>query len=85
METRGGDRGVGSQDIDIPMDKRSGKSTLKTSTQIWAVHLREDACHAIIHSGDPGTRHQDIGIREIEVPEIIKVGTSEVSKTRGAI
>jgi hypothetical protein len=26
VETRGGDRGIGSRDINIPMDKRSGKS-----------------------------------------------------------
>jgi hypothetical protein len=85
VETRGGDRGVGSRDIGIPVDRRSGKSTLKTPTQIWVIHLREDACHAIVHSRDPGTRHRDIDIREIGVPEVVKVGTSEVSKTRGAI
>jgi hypothetical protein len=67
------------------VDRRSGKSTLKISTQIWAVHLREDACHAIVHSRDPGTRHRDIGTREIGVPEVMKVETSEVSKTRGVI
>jgi hypothetical protein len=81
VETRGGDRGVGSQDIGIHVDRRSSKSTLKTLTQIWAIHLREDACHAIVHSRDPGTRHRDIDIREIKVPEVVKVGTSEVSKT----
>jgi hypothetical protein len=85
VETRGGHRGVGSRDIDIPVDRRSGKSTLKTPTQIWAVHLREDACHVIVHSGDPGTRHRDIDAREIGVPEVVKIGTSEVSKTRGEI
>jgi hypothetical protein len=26
VETRGGDRSIGSRDIDIPVDKRSGKS-----------------------------------------------------------
>jgi hypothetical protein len=85
METRGGDRGVGNQDIDIPVDRRSGKSTLETPTQIWAVHLREDACHAIVHSRDPGTRHRDINTRDIEVPEVEKVGISEVLKPRGGI
>jgi hypothetical protein len=30
VETRGGDRGVGSRDIDIPVDRRSGKSIVKT-------------------------------------------------------
>jgi hypothetical protein len=49
------------------------------------VHMREDTCHAIVHSRDPGTRHRDIGTREIGVPEVMKVGTSEVSKTRGVI
>jgi hypothetical protein len=83
--TRGGDRGVGSRDIDIPVDRRSGKATFKTPTQIWTVHLREDACHAIVHSGDPVTRHRDIDIREIGVPEVVKVRTSEVSKMRRAI
>ena len=85
METRGGDRGIGSREIGIPMDRRLGTSTLKTSTQIWAIHLREDVCHTIVHSGDPGTRHRDISVQEIGVPEVVKVGTSEVSKTRGAI
>jgi hypothetical protein len=70
VETRGGDRGVGSRDIDIPVDRRSGKSTLKTLTQIWAVHLREDS--VIVHSGDPGTRHRYIDTREIGVPEVVK-------------
>jgi hypothetical protein len=79
--THGGDRGVGSWGISIPVDRRLGKSTLKTPTQIWTVHLREDACHAILHFGDPGTRHRDVGIREIGVPEVVEVGTSEVSKT----
>jgi hypothetical protein len=30
VETRGGHRGIGSRDIDIPVDKRSGKSIVKT-------------------------------------------------------
>jgi hypothetical protein len=85
VETRGGDRGVGSRDIGIPVDRRSGKSTLKTPTQIWAVRLREDTCHVIVHSGDPDTRHRYIGTREIGVSEVVKVGTSEVSKMRGVI
>jgi hypothetical protein len=72
-------------DIGIPVDRRSGKSTLKILTQIWVVHLREDVCHVIVHFGDPSTRHRDIGAREIGVPEVVKVGTSEVSKTRGVI
>jgi hypothetical protein len=31
VDTCGGDRGVRSRDIDIPMDRRSGKSIVKTS------------------------------------------------------
>jgi hypothetical protein len=85
VEIRGGDRGVGSRDIDIPMDKRSGKSTLKNMTQIWVVHLREDTCHVIVHSRDPDTKHRYISTREIEVSEVVKVGISEVSKMRGVI
>jgi hypothetical protein len=81
VETPGGHRGIGSQDIGIPVDRRSGKYTLKTPTQIWAVHLREEACHVIVHSGDSGTRHRDIGAREIRFPEVVKIGTSKVSKT----
>ena len=52
---------------------------------IWVVHLGEDACHTIVHSGDMGTRHQDVGIQEIIFPEVMKVGTLEVSKMQGAI
>jgi hypothetical protein len=33
VETRGGDQGIESRDIEIPMDRRSGKSTLKTPTK----------------------------------------------------
>jgi hypothetical protein len=85
METRGGDQGVKSLDIGILVDRRSGKSTLKTLTQIWAIHHREDTCHVIVHSGDVGTSQRDIGTQEIGVPEVMKVGTLEVSKRRGEI
>jgi hypothetical protein len=37
-ETRGGDHGIGSRDIDIPVDRRSGKSTLKTLGITRTVH-----------------------------------------------
>jgi hypothetical protein len=44
--------------------------------------MREDACHAIVHSGDLGTRHWDINIQEIRVPEVEGIRTSQVSKSR---
>jgi hypothetical protein len=62
-------------------DTRSGEVARRPR----AIHLREDACHEIIHFRDLDTRHWYIDTREIRVPEVVKVRTSEVSKTRGVI
>jgi hypothetical protein len=62
-------------------EMRSGISMGNYLEAIWAIHLRKDVCHAIVHSGDPGTRHRDVGIQEIGFPKVKKVRTSEVSKT----
>jgi hypothetical protein len=73
VETRGGDRSIESRDIDIPMDKGSGKSIVKTPAQsepsIWG-----DKCQKSEESQD--IQHQEIG-----VPEVEGIGTSEVSKS----
>ena len=65
---------IGSRDIDIPVDRRSGKSKVKTPVNaepsIW-----EDRCQKSVES-------QDIRHREIRVLEAVRIGTSQVSKSR---
>ena len=73
-------REIGSLD-----DMRSRISMGNYPKAIWVIHMREDVCHAIVHSKYLVTRHRDVGIQEIGVPEVVKVGTSEVSKMRGEI
>jgi hypothetical protein len=78
VETHGGDRApVGTlacREINIPADRRSGKSTLKTLTQKSEPSIWGDRCQKSVES-------RDIGHREIRVPEVKKVGTSQVSKS----
>jgi hypothetical protein len=84
VDTRGGDRGIESRDINIPVDRRSGKSILKTPTQIRTVHLEGTRGNNRSHRGKARQEvvYRHFGHRDIGNPGDKRFGHFRIAKSK---